>query len=229
MPRSVNLIATFLFALMFPAVTSAQSAQEWTHMHSIDDFTDESIHVASISQTVNGHRFSLFVNCRDNTNLTIGIAGSYINPVGSVANAPYKTIKAPVRFDSHPPEDAYFHYDPETGSLLRAYNPESLDLLSSLGHQSVLQVIRRSDQIFAKRLTINSKIRVRLPQYLTPTTLRFPLAGAKDAILAVANGCGTKVEGGTHAFIDERGIPYNMFSEMLLDQGWGSRYSLEKE
>lgn len=81
------------------------NGQTWTHKVSTDDFTDETVRIASVDYETGGQTYSLFVNCLDGESLNVGLSGTYINPTGGEWDGSQKRFEVPVRFDSDEPSN----------------------------------------------------------------------------------------------------------------------------
>lgn len=169
--------------------------EEWEFRESVDDFTDETISIASVMTKEGSNVFSLFVNCRNNKSLNVGITGNYINPT---------EYQFRMRFDSYKPENLRFS--------------EQNDVL-------FLDARQRGKQIFVKKLASASRLLIRFPQFRRPVDLDFPLSGAKESLISLANKCKTKIAAGSAKFRDNDGKKYGSFVDMLEDVTWVDRYS----
>lgn len=172
------------------------SIQGWQYRESQDDFTDERVSIASVRTTKGRHSFTLFVNCRTQSALNVGITGSYINPT---------TSSFPVRFDTNQPDTMKFN---EQGDYL------------------FLAASFKDEQIFIKKLTSATRLRVKFPQYPNDINLEFDLTGANTALVSMAKSCKTKISNTKSAsFLDANGKKYISFVDMLEDEDWVSRYT----
>jgi len=198
------------------------NAQTWTHKVSTDDFTDETVRIASVAYETGGQTYSLFVNCRDRDSLNVGLSGTYINPTGGEYDGSQRRFEVPVRFDSDDPSNEELTEQGDVmfltsaaARLIAKYADDPAELLE--------QVNRRMRHIFVKKLAERSRLRIKFPQHQGPVVLDFPLTGAKEALLEVARGCGIPAEEGTAAFVDAEGNPYGTLADMLMDETWSGR------
>ena len=171
------------------------NTQGWQYRESQDEFTDETVSVASVRTTIGRHFFTLFVNCRTQSALNVGITGSYINPTST---------SFPVRFDTNQPDTLKFN---EQGDFL------------------FLAASFKNEQIFVKKLASATRLRIKFPQYPNDINLEFDLSGANKALLSMAKSCKTKISNSNNAsFLDANEKKYPSFYEMLEDKDWASRY-----
>ena len=201
-------------------------AQTWTHKVTSDDFTDETVRIASVDYETGGQTYSLFVNCRDSESLNVGLSGTYINPTGGEYEGSQNRFEVPVRFDSDEPSNEelteqgnVMFLTSAAARLIAKYSDDPGGLIE--------QVNRRMRQIFVKKLADRSRLRIKFPQHQGPVVLDFPLTGAKNALLEVARGCAIPTEGGTRAFVDAEGKPYHTLADMLMDETWSGRMATE--
>ena len=162
-------------------------AQAWTHKATTDDFTDETVRIASVDYETGGHTYSLFVNCRDGGSLSVGLSGTYINPTGGEYDDEQKRFEVPVRFDSDDPSDEELTVQGNVMFLTSRAARVVARLLDDPA-KDLAQINRRMLQIFVKNLADRSRLRIKFPQHRSPVVLDFSLAGARDALLEVARG-----------------------------------------
>ena len=211
------------------------TAQSWSNRVSTDEFTDETIRVASVQYLAGQHRFSLFVNCRDgeNSTLNVGLSGTYINPTGGTWSSSRRrnVYSIPLRFDSSDPTHEGFV---EQGEVLFLLGPEAL---------------------FVKNLADSSRLRINFPQYGGVVMLDFSLVGARSALVEVVKGCSIPIlEAKTallrranrelsdaretlsresfetmlqrrvaNELVDADGKPYGTLADMIADDTWSFR------
>lgn len=195
-------------------------AQSWQNRAVIDKFTDETVWIANIDINANSRQFSLFANCRDSKQISVGLTGEDVR-----LSSDYVFV----RFDSEEPSLWRFSNQRGTAYVTERITKKSHDY-------------RFAEYVFVKRLSDSSRLRIQLPQYRASVILDFPLRGSKRSLLAMVEACGSEiprsfwekieepprrlVEEETEAmevFIDARGKRYARFVDMLRDDTWKMR------
>ena len=208
--RSILAILTALASVL-------ASAQDWTHEVRVDAFSDEKIWVASVHHQTGERQVALFVNCRADGSMNVGLTGTYVKPVGGERANSREYHGIPVRFDDDEPFEEHFV---EQGDVMfLTMSPLILRLLP----EEVEPIQKRILHMFVKNLADGNRLRMKFPQHQGSVVLDFPLAGSKDALLATVQGCGVTAAEGTKAFLDAHGAPYATLVDMLMDETWRSR------
>ena len=210
-----------ILAILIALASAFASAQEWTHGMTEDAFSDEKVWVASVHHQVGEQQFTLFVNCRVDGSVNVGLTGTYINPVGGEWLHSRKYYGIPARFDDDEPIEE--HFVEQDDVMFLAMSPLSFRLLSESLPEDVDSIQKRILHMFVKRLADGSRLRMKFPQYKGPVVLDFPLDGSNDALLATVEGCGIAAAEETKAFVDAQGKPYATLADMLMDETWRSR------
>ena len=206
-----------IMAILTALASTLASAQDWTHKMTKDAFSDEEIWAASVHHQVEGQQFTLFVNCRDDGPMNVGLTGTDIRLLDGEQAHSRTYYRIPVRFDDDEPSEEHFVDQGDVMFLAMAplfltYLPEKADSIQK-------RVVHR----FVKILADRSRLRMKLSQPKGTVVLDFPLTGSSDALLAIVQGCSTVAAEGTEAFLDAQGTPYGTLADMLMDATWQSR------
>ena len=203
------------------AATAFSDDASWSSEVRIDDFTDEVVAVANVDIQHGRNQWTLFVNCRDDESLNIGITGSYVNPVGGTRKGSQTIYDIPVRLDDGEVRELQFTEQGDT--LFLVCPPVICDLLLEMGDlEGRNDVETRNSHIFLRGLSTHNRLRVKFPQYKGNVTLAFPLEGALHTLVHIARECGITSPGDTAAFVDAAGTPYETLADMLADESSSS-------
>lgn len=203
-----------IMAILTALASTVASAQDWTHRMTKDAFSDEEIWVASVHHQVEGQQFTLFVNCRDDDSVSVGLTGADIDPAGGEQVNSRRYHGIPVRFDDDEPGEGNFV---EQGDALFLVVP--LVVLRFLPEEAD-KIQKRVARLFVKKLADGSRLRMKLFQRNGTVVLDLPLTDSKDALLAIAHGCGATAPDG---FLNAQGTPYATLADVLMDATWRSR------
>ena len=192
------------------------AAQVWTHEKTQDEFTDETVWIASVDDSADEQHFTLFVNCREGGPVNVGLTGTYMNPVGGKWAGEMKYYSIPTRVDDEKPIEHDFAEQGPT--LFLTSNQQLRKLLAELGESEMNETIeKRGRQILVKKLAEGNRLRIKFPQHGGAVVLDFPLNGSRVALLETVEGCAIPAAGGTDAFRDAEGTEYTTLAEMLKD------------
>ena len=178
---------------------------QWTHHVSEDDFTDERIWTSSVEYETGGHTYILFANCRDSESLSIGLTGTHMNPTGGRRANSVTRYHFPVRFDDGTPSEKEFTAQSNVLFLSVSMLPSARGFLL---------------HSFVKSFAEGSRVRMKFPEYGGDVILDFTMAGAKDALLELAKGCGIAGLAEGTVYVDAEGKPYETLADMLEDETW---------
>lgn len=129
----------------------------------------------------------------------------------------------PTRFDTEEPFDHEFVKQGETLFLGPGSAARLVATFLDDPDAELLVIHTRVLQSFVKRLSAHSRLRVKFPQYQRSVVLDFPLAGASEALIPLAQECGVPAAEGTALFLDADGAPYATLTQMLQDDTWLAR------
>ena len=206
-----------IMAILTALASTLASAQDWTHKMTKDAFSDEEIWVASVHHQVEEEQFTLFVNCRDDGPVNVGLTGTDVDLAGGEQVNSRRYHRIPVRFDDNEPSEASFA---EQGDVMfLALDPVFLRYLPEKAESLQKQVVH----LFVKRLADGSRLRMKLSQRKETVVLDLPLTESKDALLATVQGCEAAAAEGGEAFLVAQGTPYGTLADMLMDATWQSR------
>lgn len=171
-----------IMAILTALASTLASAQDWTHRMTKDAFSDEEIWVASVHHQVEGQQFTLFVNCRDDGSVNVGLTGTDIDPAGGEQVNSRRYHRIPVRFDDDEPSEANFVEQGDVmflavAPVLLTYLPEKAESLQ-----------KRVPHLFVKKLADGSRLRMKLSQRNGTVVLDLPLTKSNDVLLAIAQG-----------------------------------------
>ena len=144
--------------------------QEWAHEVMEDAFTDEKSWVASVHDLAQDGAYALFANCRAREDPSIGLTGLNLDysPLGLRDSSAH--FEVPLRFDDDEPLTARF-----------------------VAQDNVLFFDERRWRDFLKDLADRNRLRVKYPRVAGDVVLDFSLEGSRDALVAMARGCGLAV------------------------------------
>ena len=141
-----------IMAILTALASTLASAQDWTHKMTKDAFSDEEIWVASVHHQVEGQQFTLFVNCRDDGSVNVGLTGTDIDPAGGEQVSLRRYHRIPVRFDDDESSEANFVEQGDVmflavAPVLLTYLPEKAESLQ-----------KRVPHLFVKKLADGSRL-----------------------------------------------------------------------
>ena len=198
-------------------VPSAQ-AQEWKLHRSTDSSGEDVFWIASIRIVARHTDYEFYVSCRSSDEVIVAFSAPNVDPRAE-SYLHYDFYAMDLRFDDGDAKKAHFVRQQHVMFL----NPSPLMVeLEKFDKRGLAGIRAQQQQVFMKMLAEHDQLRILFPHMKGSLVLEFPLSGATEVLLTMAEHCGIHAAAGSE-FQDAEGKAYSTLVDMLRDDSWLSR------
>ena len=199
------------------SVPSAQ-AQDWKLHRTTDNSGRDVIWIASIQIVARHTDYEFYVSCRSSDEVIVAFSAPYVDPRAE-SYLYYDFFAMDLRFDGG--EAKKTHFVRQQHVMFLSPSPLMVEL-AKYDKRGVAGIRAQQQQVFIKMLAAHRQLRVSFPHVDGSLVLKFPLNGAKEVLLTLAEHCGIHAAAGSE-FQDAEGKAYSTLVDMLRDDSWLSR------